>query len=185
VAPEPRFAADLAFLGNRLPDREARVEDFFLQVALGLPERDFLLGGAGWDRPLPENVRWIGHVGAGEHNVFNCSPLAVLNISRDSMAATGFSPATRVFEAAGAGACLITDHWEGVEMFFAPGEEVLVARDGAEVAEILGGLDRERSHGIGQAALARVLRDHTYRQRAETADACLRRAAEEREVAAE
>ncbi|TIP52890.1 MAG: hypothetical protein E5X69_06560, partial [Mesorhizobium sp.] len=78
----------------------------------------FLLGGSGWDdKPLPANVSWLGHVGTRDHNAFNVTPKAVLNISRDSMAANGFSPATRVFEAAGAGACLLTDAWLGIELF--------------------------------------------------------------------
>ena len=74
------------------------------------------------------NVRYVGHVYTRDHNAFNCTPRAVLNVSRESMARYGFSPATRVFEAAGAGACLITDAWEGIELFLEPGEEVLVAR---------------------------------------------------------
>ncbi|MDB5465599.1 MAG: hypothetical protein JWQ46_361, partial [Phenylobacterium sp.] len=107
VAPQGRFEGDLNFLANRLPDREARVERFFLEPAARLPGRRFLIGGAGWDdKAMPPNVRRIGHVGTAEHNAFNASPLAVLNVARDSMADVGFSPATRVFEAAGAGACL-------------------------------------------------------------------------------
>jgi spore maturation protein CgeB len=82
------------------------------------------------------------------------------------MAATGFSPATRVFEAAGAGGCLITDAWEGIEMFLAPGAEVLVARDGQDVADILTGLTPARSRAIGGAAQRRVLSEHTYDRRA-------------------
>ncbi|WP_181707153.1 glycosyltransferase family protein [Chthonobacter rhizosphaerae] len=175
VAPEPRFSADLTFLGNRLPDREARVEAFFLEPATTLWRQKFLLGGAGWgDRSLPPNVSWLGHVATADHNALNVTAKAVLNINRDSMAATGFSPPTRVFEAAGAAACLITDHWTGIEMFLVPGEEVLVARDGKDVADILGGLSLERAREIGRAALARVLADHTYDQRAETVDRILR-----------
>jgi spore maturation protein CgeB len=121
VAPELRFSADLAFLGNRLPDREARVEEFFLKAAALLPDQSFLLGGNGWEtKAMPANVRHRGHVYTAEHNAFNCTPRAVLNVARDSMAHIGFSPATRVFEAAGAGACLITDAWEGIEMFLKP-----------------------------------------------------------------
>ncbi|HEY8580277.1 MAG TPA: glycosyltransferase [Beijerinckiaceae bacterium] len=164
---DARFDADLGFLGNRLPDREARVEEFFLRPAAATPDARFLLGGAGWgSRALPANVRWLDHVPTRDHNAFNCTPKAVLNVNRESMAANGFSPPTRVFEAAGAGACLITDAWEGVEMFLAPGEETLVARDGADVAEILRTLDAARAKAIGERALARVLRDHTYAQRA-------------------
>ena len=170
-----RFSVDLALLANRLPDREARIERFFLEPAAMLPDRTFLLGGNGWhDKPMPPNVRTLGHVGTGDHNAFNGSPLAVLNVARDSMAEVGFSPATRVFEATGAGACLITDWWEGIEQFLEPDVEVLVARDGAEVAEHLKRLTPERARAIGEAARRRVLRDHTYAQRAEEADALFR-----------
>src|SRR3546814_4968016 len=78
---------------------------------------------------FPANVRKLGHVPTADHNAFNTTPLAVLNIARDSMAATGYSPATRVFEAAGAAACIITDAWEGIDLFLDPGSEILVARE--------------------------------------------------------
>jgi spore maturation protein CgeB len=173
---DPRFAADLNFLANRLPDREARVERFFLEPAARLTERRFVIGGNGWnDKPMPANVRRAGHVGTADHNAFNCSGLAVLNVARDSMADVGFSPATRVFEAAGAGACLITDAWEGVELFFAPGEEVLVARDGQDVAELLTSLTPDRARAIGAAAKTRAIGEHTYQRRAAEVDAILRR----------
>ena len=175
VPAEPRFAADLAFLANRLPDREARVEAFFLDAAARLPGTSFLLGGNGWHgKAMPGNVRAIGHVGTADHNAFNCSAHAVLNVARDSMAAVGFSPATRVFEAAGAGACLITDAWEGIELFLQPGTEVLVARDGADVAEHVRTLTPARARAIGTAARARILDGHTYAQRAVILDALLR-----------
>ncbi len=174
VAADARFEADLAFLGNRLPDREARVEEFLLRAATLQPGRRFLLAGAGWaDKPVPANVARLGHVGTADHNAFNCTPLAVLNVSRDSMARNGFSPATRVFEAAGAGACIVTDLWEGLEAFLEPGVEVVAARDGAEVAEALAGLDRGRARAIGDAARRRVLAEHTYDRRAATVEAAL------------
>jgi spore maturation protein CgeB len=167
VASDSRFAADLGFLGNRLPDRETRVEQFFLEVAARLPDQQFLLGGNGWeDKPRPANVNYLGHVYTCDHNAFNCTPKAVLNINRESMARYGFSPPTRVFEAAGAAACLITDHWEGIEVFLEPGREVLVARDGAAVGEHLRQLTPERAAQIGQAGLRRVLAEHTYAHRA-------------------
>ena len=97
----------------------------------------------------------------------------MLNISRESMARYGFSPATRVFEAAGAGACLVSDAWEGLDSFFEPGEEILIARDGSEVAQILEELTPERSKAIGSAALQRALNEHTYAQRAATFEAAI------------
>ena len=181
-----RFDASLSLLANRLPDREARIEQFFLHAAELSPRHTFLLGGSGWgDKPMPPNVTAIGHVGTADHNAFNCSALAVLNVARDSMAQDGFSPATRVFEAAGAGACLITDAWEGIDLFLAPGSEILVAHDGKEVAHHLQSLTPERAAAIGTAARHRILAGHTYARRAVEVDALLKSAlARRREVAA-
>lgn len=176
VASDDRFAADLAFLGNRLPDREKRVEEFFLNVAAHMPEHHFVLGGNGWhDKPLSPNINYLGHVFTRDHNALNCSPKAVLNISRDSMAKYGFSPATRVFEAAGAGACIITDYWAGIDFFFEPGKEILVARSGEEVKEILAQLTTGKARAIGKAALEKVLHSHTYKHRAVELDALLKK----------
>ncbi len=168
VPRDARFEADLGFLGNRLPDREARVHEFFLGPADRRPQLRFVLGGAGWDRDitLPANVRSVGHVYTRDHNAFNCSARAVLNINRDSMARTGFSPPTRVFEAAGAGACLFCDAWEGIEQFLEPGREVICVRSGAEVEEQLAALTATRARRIGAAALRRMLAEHTYAHRA-------------------
>jgi spore maturation protein CgeB len=174
VAKDERFACDLAFLGNRLPDREARVDEFFLSAARALPSKRFVLGGSGWaDKPRPVNVNYLGHVYTADHNALNCTAHAVLNISRDSMARFGFSPATRVFEAAGAGACLITDAWQGLECFLEPGREALVARNGFEVVEHMRRLTPERAGEIGAAARQRVLAAHTYAHRAATVSALL------------
>lgn len=174
VPHDDRFAGDLGFLGNRLPDRERRVEEFFLKPAARMGHLRFLLGGAGWgDKPMSSNVQYFDHVYTRDHNAFNCSPRAVLNISRDSMAQYGFSPATRVFEAAGAGACLITDAWKGVELFLEPGREVLLARDGDEVLEHLRRLTPVRARALGSAAYRRVLAEHTYSHRAAEVEAVL------------
>lgn len=167
VAADPAFAGDLGFLGNRMPDRETRVEEFFLNAAAQLPGYRFLLGGNGWqDKAVPPNVHYLGHVYTHQHNAFNCTARAVLNVNRSSMARYGFSPPTRVFEAAGAGACLITDKWEGIELFLEPGSEVLVAENGDEVADHVQGLTGERAREIGAAALQRIRAEHTYGQRA-------------------
>jgi spore maturation protein CgeB len=175
VAPEERFRSDLAALVNRLPDREARVEEFFFSAVDALPNRRFLLGGAGWDdRAGAPNLRYLGHVSPADHNAFNCSPLAVLNVTRDSMVENGFSPATRVFEAAGAGACLISDAWEGIEQFLAPGEEVIVCASGAAVVDALQGLDAATASAIGARARERILDEHTYTHRARELEDVLR-----------
>jgi spore maturation protein CgeB len=168
VQPDPRFSGALGFLGNRLPDREARVREFFLKPAALLRDEKFLLGGSGWDRDvaLTENVDYVGHVYTRDHNAFNCSTRAVLNINRDSMAQVGYSPPTRVFEAAGAGACLICDAWQGLEQFLEPDEEVLRVASGEEVAAILPGLTPDRARRMGERARRRLLSEHTYEHRA-------------------
>jgi len=173
--PVPLDAAlqcDLVFVGNRLPDRERRVEEFFLRAAELAPEFQFALGGEGWaDKPMPGNVRWIGHVGTGDHNRVNCSARMVLNINRDSMAGVGFSPPTRMFEAAGAGACLITDQWTGIEQFFAPATEILVADSAEQVNDYLRTISAAEAKRIGENMRQRALREHTYELRARQFDA--------------
>jgi len=169
--PDPALACDLLFVGHRLPDRERRVEDFFLNAAELGPEFRFALGGEGWKgKRMPANVRWIGHVGTGDHNRVNCSARMVLNINRDSMAGVGFSPPTRIFEAAGAGACVITDCWAGIETFFAPEKEILVAGSAEEIVHYLRTIAASKATQIGENMRRRALRDHTYALRAKEFD---------------
>jgi spore maturation protein CgeB len=171
VPPDPALACDLLFVGHRLPDRERRVEEFFFRAAELTPEFRFALGGEGWEgKRLPVNVRWIGHVGTSDHNRVNCSARMVLNINRDSMAGVGFSPPTRIFEAAGAGACLITDRWAGIETFFRPGQEILVAGSAEEIVDRLRNISNAEAREIGANMRRRALRDHTYALRAREFD---------------
>jgi len=167
-------ACDLLFLGNRLPDREARVEEFFFSVARRLPDRSFVLGGNGWNADaLPSNVKYIGHVYTADHNVLNGSALAVLNVHRDSMARFGTSPATRLFEAAGAASCLISDACEGIELFLQPEREILLAATGRDVERHLQALTPARAASIGARARRRILTWHTYDRRALEVEAVL------------
>jgi len=165
---DERFNAALSFLGNRLPDREKRVGEFFFKPARLNPDLRFLLGGSGWGETASDypNVSYLGHVTTNDHNAFNATPLAVLNVCRDSMARCGFSPPTRVFEAAGTGACIVTDAWEGIESFLEPESECLVAHNGEEVTEHLHHLTRRRSREIGERARRRINAQHTYAHRA-------------------
>ena len=184
VPARSEFRCDLSFLGNRLPDREARVDEFFLKAAALLPKREFLMGGAGWEtKALPGNVRLIGHVGTGHHNAFFCAGVATLNVNRESMARYGFSPPTRIFEAAGAGACIVSDAWEGIELFLEPGREILTAGNGEDVAAAVDRLTAPTARRIGAAAQARILAQHTYRHRAEQVTDLLATASGTREAA--
>jgi spore maturation protein CgeB len=176
VASVPDRACDVLFMGNRMPDREQRVRELFFAAAEAAPDLRFVLGGNGWEqRELPANVRYIGHVPTGEHRAWNCAARLVLNINRADMAATGYSPPTRVFEAAGCGSCVVTDAWPGVDTFFTPGVEMLVAHDAAELVAHARQTSPTRAAEIGQAARRRVLHDHTYTRRAAELDAALAR----------
>lgn len=175
VCSDSRFEGSLGFLGNRLPDREKRVREFFFKPASLLSHKLFMLGGNGWQTDSNEfpNIRNLGHVFTYDHNAFNSSVLAVLNINRQSMAECGFSPPTRIFEAAGAAACIITDAWEGIEMFLEPQVECLVAKDGEEVVQILKSLNFSKARQIGKSAQERILSTHTYQKRAEKVEQVL------------
>jgi spore maturation protein CgeB len=170
VPPSERYASDLTLIA----DRQEWVEELLFEAAVQLPEHDFLLGGAGWaDTPLPGNVQRLGHVASADHNLLNSSALAVLVVTRPDLAQLGWSPPTRLFEAAGAAACLITDDWPGIEDFLEPEVEVLVARGAAEVVQHLLELTPERARAIGSAARERVLAQHTYAHRAELVESAL------------
>jgi spore maturation protein CgeB len=175
---EPRW--DLLFMGNRLPDREARVEEFFLRAASLCPEARFALGGEGWgDKQMPDNVEYLGHVPTAMHNEVNAAARLVLNVHRDSMARTGWSPATRMFEAAGAAACQVTDAMRGLDLFFESGTEILVAENAEEVAKHVREITLPRAREIGEAARRRAVASHTYRSRAELLDSILRAGVEQ------
>jgi spore maturation protein CgeB len=179
------YRCDLGFLANRLPSCEARVDDFFVRAATMLRHHRFLLGGAGWHgKILPANIHCIGHIATDHHNAFFASGLATLNISRESMARYGLSPSARIFQAAGAGACLITDAWEGIAQFLDPDREVLVAADGEEVAELVANLTPDDARQIAAAARSRVLAHHTYERRAREVDALLEGMTQRDEAAA-
>ncbi|MEX2572015.1 MAG: glycosyltransferase [Gemmatimonadota bacterium] len=170
---EPQY--ETLFMGNRLPDREARVDEFFFRAASLRPDCRFALGGEGWaDKEMPSNVTYLGHIPTARHNEVNASARLVLNIHRESMVRNGWSPATRMFEAAGAAACQVTDAWSGIEEFFTPDEEILVAAGAEDVARLVALVDDDRARTIGRAARERALRDHTYDQRAILLDAILR-----------
>jgi len=174
VPPDPYYDAASVLLANRAPERDERVQEFFFNVAEELPTRRFLLGGCGWeDLRMPLNVDYLGHVYTGEHNPLYCSARTVLHVSRPCEAAVGYCPAARIFEAASAGACVISDAVDGIETFFEPGTEVVVADSGADVVVQLAALNNERASTIGRRARERALVQHTYAQRALEVEALL------------
>jgi spore maturation protein CgeB len=175
VASESRWFADLSLVLNRQARKDCRMSDLFFRVASLAPEKSFLLGGKGWEADvLPDNVRAIGHLYTGEHNVFNSGARCVLAASRDLLG-SGWCPPARLFEAAGAGACLLTNGWSGLDSFFEPGREILVANEADEALALLQDLERRptRAREVGAAGRARALSQHTYFERARLVDSIL------------
>jgi spore maturation protein CgeB len=162
VPPEPQYTADLSYLGTYAADRQRALERLLIEPARQRPQRRFLIGGAMYppDFPWTSNIYFVRHVVPADHPAFFCSSRITLNITRRAMAEMGYCPSGRLFEAAACGAPILTDPWEGLESFFAPGREVLVAGCTEDALRVLD-LGPEELAEIARAARRRVLEEHT------------------------
>jgi spore maturation protein CgeB len=162
VPPAPHYRADLSYLGTYAADRDAALRTLFVETARRLPNRRFVLGGAQYDAPFPwqSNIHFVYHVPPADHPVFYSSSAITLNVTRKAMAEMGYCPSGRLFEAAACGVPILSDTWEGLDRFFAPEEEVLLART---TDEAIAALDRspEDLARIARRARERVLACHT------------------------
>jgi len=167
TAAEPRFQCDLSYLGTYAADRQPTVNALFAEPARRRPRLRFLLGGSGYDGAFPwtDNIFFRDHVAPPEHCGFFASSRLTLNVTRRDMAEMGYCPSGRLFEAAACGAPILTDVWDGLELFFAPGREILPARttDDALAALDLGPAELD---AIARAARERTLDEHTSGHRA-------------------
>lgn len=167
VFTDHRLFADLSFIENRVPGQDKRVDEYFFSVAERLPELKFILAGNGWKaKKKSGNIEYLGRLDPVAQNTFNCSATAVLDLNFEGLHGKGVFPTKRMFEAAGAGSCMITNRWKGLEFFFEPGKEMFVADSGEEVAEIVRKLTPGAAAVVGTRALARVRAEHTYAHRA-------------------
>jgi spore maturation protein CgeB len=162
----PRW--DLGYLGTYSPDREPRVENLLLEPARRAPERRFVVAGAKFpdDVAWPANVEHREHVAPAAHCDFYNAQRFTLNVTRDAMIATGYAPSVRLFEAAACGVPVISDRWNGLDTFFEPGREILLADDADTMLNYLDTLPERERVAIGQRARARVLAAHTAAHRA-------------------
>ncbi len=182
VGPAPRFAADLSYLGTYAPDRQAALESLFVEAARRRPACRFLIGGAQYpqDFPWADNIYFVRHLPPDQHPEFYASSRLTMNVTREAMATMGWCPSGRLFEAAACGAAIISDWWPGLDEFFTPGEEILVAHSTEDTIAALDLSDAELRR-IRENARARVLAEHTSERRAEELIAYLT-AAEAREA---
>jgi spore maturation protein CgeB len=162
VAPSSHYHSDLSYLGTYAADRQSAVQSLFLDPAQRLPKRKFLLGGAQYpdDFPWNENVWFVEHVPPPEHPAFYSSSKATLNVTRSAMASFGYCPSGRLFEAAACGTPVVSDSWEGLDKFFEPGREILVACSADDVVNAIE-LGDEELRRVGKAAREKVFSAHT------------------------
>lgn len=167
VSASNTFRADLSYLGTYSEDRQPALETLFIAPARESPSRSFSIGGAMYPAVAswPPNVRHFDHVAPREHPAFYCSSPVTLNITRASMAAMGYCPSGRLFEAAACGAVILSDSWEGLNEFFEPGEEILLARTTGDSLQALS-LDGAELARIARRARERALSCHTAQIRA-------------------
>jgi spore maturation protein CgeB len=162
-----RYQADLSYLGTYAEDRQAALQSLFIEPARRRPQQRFLIGGAKYPQAFPwsDNIFFVRHLPPSEHSAFYCSSRLTLNVTRAPMAQMGYCPSGRLFEAAACGAVILSDAWEGLDHFFEPGTEILVASNTEEALAALDTSDAELAR-VARAARERVLSDHTSEQRA-------------------
>lgn len=164
-----RPAWQLGYLGTYSEDRQSRLEHLLIEPARSLPDSRFVVGGSQYPGAIewPNNVERIEHLPPRAHAEFYCGQRYTLNVTRADMVAAGYSPSVRLFEAAACGVPIITDRWPGIEVFFKPGTEILVADRAEDVMSYVGGLSEQQRCEISAAARRRVLGAHTALHRAQ------------------
>jgi spore maturation protein CgeB len=168
VEPMSHYRADLSYLGTYAADRQAALGELLMEPARLRPGQRFLIGGAQYPQNFPwtSNIFFVRHLPPTEHAAFFSSSRLTLNVTREPMAAMGWCPSGRLFEAAACGAALLSDTWDGLDAFFTPGREILAAADAGEALAALD-LDDAEVRRIARAARERTLVEHTSDRRAE------------------
>ena len=176
----PRF--DLGYMGTYSDDRQPTLQRLLMEPAQTWSAGRFVVVGPQYPETIewPANVHRIEHLGPGEHPRFYNEQRFTLNVTRADMIAAGWSPSVRLFEAAACGTPIISDAWPGLDSFFEPGCEILIAQDARQVLYWLRDMPARRRHAIGTAARARVLAEHTAAHRVETLEQYLDRVAPRR-----
>jgi spore maturation protein CgeB len=159
---------ELGYIGTYAADRQPALEETLFGAARRLSAKQFVCAGPLYPDSIawPQNVLHIAHLPPARHARFYCAQKFTLNLTRRDMLALGYSPSVRLFEAAACGVPIISDAWAGLETFFTPGEEILLAGSADEVLEILGSVSPRRRAAIAEAGRRRAIRSHTAAHRA-------------------
>jgi spore maturation protein CgeB len=174
VPPRDNYRADLSYLGTYAEDRQHSLDALFIEPARRSPFRRFAIGGAQYPHTFPwtSNIYFVRHLPPSEHPAFFCSSRLTLNVTRRAMADMGWCPSGRLFEAAACGAPILSDWWEGLDGFYDPWSEIVVARQTDDVLAALEMTDDELAR-MAQAARERTLEEHTAERRALELEAAL------------
>jgi spore maturation protein CgeB len=167
VAARESYRADLSYIGTYADDRQAMLNALFLEPARRLPERRFLIAGAQYPPAFAwlQNLFFVRHIAPPDHPALYSSSRLTLNVTRRAMAQSGYCPSGRLFEAAACGTPVVTDRWDGLESFFQPGEEILVATQTADVMAALELSDGQLARIAGRAR-QRAIEEHCAARRA-------------------
>src|SRR5581483_3312929 len=162
VLPSNEYRSDISYLGTWSVDRQQRLEELFVEPAKRMPQARFVIGGSMYDDRFPwqPNIHLKNHIPSSDHPTFYCSAKLNLNVTRQAMADNGYCPSGRLFEAAACGCVTLSDAWEGLETFFEPEKEILIARDTNDTLEALK-RDPEELHRLGRAAREKAMSCHT------------------------
>ncbi len=165
--PRPEYNALLSYLGTYAADRQAALEMLFVEPARALPDQRFVIGGAQYPEGFPwtPNTFFVHHLPPPEHPAFYCSSRITLNVTREAMARMGWCPSGRLFEAAACGVPILTDAWAGLDSFFEPGREILVAHSTEDALAALRMAPDELA-AVARRARDRTLSEHSAARRA-------------------
>ena len=185
VASSAAYRTDFSYLGTYAADRQGALEELFITPALQLRDQKFLIAGAQYpdDFPWTSNVFFVRHLAPEEHPTFFCSSRLTLNVTRSTMAAMGWCPSGRLFEAAACGVPMVSDCWPGLDEFFAPDEEIVIARTAEDTIAALNSSDEQLAR-ISRAARERTLAEQTAENRARELEQILETARQPQTVAA-
>ncbi|HJV34549.1 CgeB family protein, partial [Geomonas sp.] len=160
---------DLGYLGTYSKDRQPGLELLLCIPASQWQQGRFVVAGPQYPAEIrwPENTERIDHLPPESHRGFYCSQRFTLNLTRKFMQAAGYSPSVRLFEAAACAVPVISDRWAGLEEFFVPEKEILIASSSDEMLDILQGFPEKERQAIGERARQRALSSHSAARRAE------------------
>jgi spore maturation protein CgeB len=164
-----QYECDLSYMGTYAADRQAKLEELFLQPARRSAGKRLIVAGSQYPESIewPQNVRHIRHLSPRAHPQFYSSSRLTLNLNRAHMVQWGFSPSVRLFEAAACGCPIVSDSWPGLENMFNVGHEILVAHRADEIIALLTDFDDAELIRIGRRARERVLAEHSSTRRAQ------------------